>query len=190
MYKSELRKIFLERQKNLSLFDKRRKSEQITGKFFFHFTLNNIRFLHCFIAIEKYNEINTTLIFTRLWDEFPHIQTLVPRISFETNEIENIKYSAQTKLIKNVWQINEPDIGFNVDAEEIDLIIVPLICFDKKGFRVGYGKGFYDKLLKNCRSDCLKIGLSYFPPIEKIADLGNFDVKLDFCITPEKLLSF
>ena len=187
MNKSELRKIYLERRKNLSSFDGKQKSKQIADGFFNHFDLNNVRFLHCFTAIEKFNEIDTTFIFTRIWQEFPNIQTLVPRVNFEISEIENVKFTAETKLAQNIWQINEPEIGLNVEPKEIDIIIVPLICFDEKGFRVGYGKGFYDKLLKNCRSDCLKIGLSYFAPIEKISDVENFDVKLDFCVMPEKV---
>lgn len=72
----------------------------------------------------------------------------------------------------------------------LDAVLVPLIAFDARGFRVGYGKGFYDRFLKTCRADCLKIGLSLFPPVEKIADTADFDVKLDACATPEKIWRF
>ncbi len=82
MEKAELRKIYLERQKNLSFFDKKQKSEQIADRFFNEFDLSNARFLHCFIAIEKFNEIDTTLIFTRLWREFSNVQTLCPARKF------------------------------------------------------------------------------------------------------------
>ena len=77
-----------------------------------------------------------------------------------------------------------------IDEKEIDLVLVPLLCFDKKGFRVGYGKGFYDRFLSKCRSDVLKIGLSYFKPVEKIEDVRDFDVALDYCITPKGVWHF
>ncbi|CAN5441840.1 5-formyltetrahydrofolate cyclo-ligase [soil metagenome] len=190
MTKTELRKIFLERQRNLSPFERMQKSEQIADNFFREFSLDNIRFLHCFVAIEKFNEIDTSLIFKRLWQNFPQLQTLVPRVNFETDKIENLKLTIETKLQENIWQIFEPTANETIETEKIDIILVPLLCFDEKGFRVGYGKGFYDKLLTKCRKDCLKIGLSYFAPIKEISNLENFDVKLDFCITPEKNWKF
>jgi len=77
-----------------------------------------------------------------------------------------------------------------VNDAEIDMVLVPLLCFDRQGHRVGYNKGFYDKFLKRCRPDCLKIGLGYFPPEAAIDDISSFDVKLDHCITPESIFDF
>jgi 5-formyltetrahydrofolate cyclo-ligase len=67
---------------------------------------------------------------------------------------------------------------------------MPLLAFDSKGDRVGYGKGYYDRFLAACRKDVLKIGLSYFPPVSSIDDIEIFDKKLDFCITPERVYAF
>ncbi len=190
MTKLELRKLFLAKQKNLSPADRIEKSQQISNRFFQNFNLSQINFLHCFFPIEKFNEIDTSIIFKRLWQYFPNIQTLVPRVNFQTKEIENLKFTKQTKLVKNVWEIHEPAESELVAAEKIDFVLVPLLSFDERGFRVGYGKGFYDKFLKNCRADCLKIGLSYFPPGEEISDAQHFDVKLNFCVTPEKIVNY
>jgi len=189
MTKAELRKIYLAKQKNLSPSERIEKSRQIANQFFQSFDLSKIRFLHGFIAIEKFNEVDTSLIFKRLWKEFPQMQMLVPRVNFQTREIENLKLTPETKLAENAWKIQEPTNGESVKAKEIDMVLVPLLCFDETGFRVGYGKGFYDKFLKNCRADCLKIGLSYFKPLAEIADAQEFDVKLDFCVTPKKIVN-
>jgi 5-formyltetrahydrofolate cyclo-ligase len=189
MLKSELRKIYLARQKSLSPAERREKSEAIANVFFQTFDLSVINFLHCFLPIGKFNEIDTNLILERLWREFPRVETLVPRVDFETNEIENLKFKNEMKLAENAWQISEPLHDEKVETEKIDIILVPLLCFDARGFRVGYGKGFYDKLLKNCRADCLKIGLSYFAPVAEIEDAQDFDVKLDFCVTPEGIFT-
>lgn len=190
MHKAELRKIYLARRKQLSQLEKEEKSREIANLFFQNFDLTQTKFLHCFYPIERTNEIDTRLIFERLWRDFSQIVTIVPRVNRETDEIENLKFSAETVLVRNSWGISEPVGKEFVESEKIDLVLVPLLCFDEKGFRVGYGKGFYDKFLKNCRPDCLKIGLSYFPPVVKISDVHELDVKLDFCITKENIWKF
>jgi 5-formyltetrahydrofolate cyclo-ligase len=189
MLKSDLRKIYLEKRKSLAAEDVEEKSLTVAEMFFRHFDLSKINFLHCFLPIERFNEIDTKLIFHRVWFEFSHIETLVPRIDVKKGEIENLKFTPVTELVQNAWMIHEPAHNELVASAKIDAVLVPLLCFDLQGFRVGYGKGFYDKFLANCRADCLKIGLSYFPPVEKIADINEFDVKLDFCITPEKVFA-
>lgn len=190
MLKAKLRKICLEKQKSLSPAERTSKSRQISDLFFDKFDLSRIKFLHCFMPIEKFNEIDTKVIFERVWREFPQVETLVPRVNFETSEIENLKFTPETALVQNQWNIHEPSHDEKVEAAEIDLILVPLLSFDARGFRVGYGKGFYDRLLKNCRADCLKIGLSYFAPVEEIEDAWKFDVKLDFCVGSQRIWEF
>ncbi len=190
MNKSELRKIYLTKRKSLSAAERKQKSEKISQRFFALFDLNKIRILHCFLPIEKFDEVDTKIIFERIWREFPHIKTLAPRVNFQTNEIENLIFKPETKLVDNHWQIREPNGNETVKTEKIDAVLVPLLCCDARGFRVGYGRGFYDKFLKKCRVDCVKIGLSYFAPVAEIADTQAFDVKLDFCVTPETIVKF
>ena len=189
MTKAELRKIYLEKQKNLSASERKEKSRAIANRFFAHFDSSRIGFLHCFLPIEKFNEIDTKLIFEKLWQDFPHVKTLVPRVNFQTGELENLRFTADTELKQNQWQIHEPTHDEIVETKKVDLVLVPLLCFDQRGFRVGYGRGFYDKFLKNCRVDCVKIGLSYFNPIAQISDAQEFDVKIDFCVMPERVVN-
>ncbi len=188
--KAELRKIYLIRQRNLSPVERTEKSRAIAGRFFQYFDLSEIEFLHCFLPIEKFSEIETTFIFRKIWREFSKIETLAPRVNFQTDEIENLKYAPEIELVRNVWQIAEPTGNDLIETAKIDLVLTPLLCCDRSGFRAGYGKGFYDKFLRRCRPDCLKIGLSYFEPVEVIADVNEFDVKLDYCVTPEKIYKF
>jgi 5-formyltetrahydrofolate cyclo-ligase len=95
-----------------------------------------------------------------------------------------------TKIKKNEYNIPEPVNGLPVPTEMIDVVFVPLLAYDKLGNRVGYGKGFYDKFLNQCKPDVLKIGLSFFEPEELIEDVFENDVKLDFCVTSEKVICF
>ncbi|MEJ7700831.1 MAG: 5-formyltetrahydrofolate cyclo-ligase [Pyrinomonadaceae bacterium] len=148
MTKAELRKIYLAKQKSLSLFERKQKSEQITDGFFVNLDLNKINFLHCFLPIEKFNEIDTNFIFQKIWRDFPQIETLVPRVNLQTDKIENLIFAPETEIVKNAWEIFEPTNNESIETEKIDVVLIPLLCFDARGFRVGYGKGFYDKFLK------------------------------------------
>lgn len=94
------------------------------------------------------------------------------------------------ELALSDWQIHEPSHNETIASNEIDLVIVPLLAFDERGYRVGYGRGFYDRFLAQCRPDAQKIGLSYFPPVERIDDVNEFDIKLDSCVTPGKVWRF
>ena len=82
MLKAELRKIYLARRKLLSAREKRAKSEAISNLFFRNFDLSEARFLHGFLPIEKFNEIDTRLIFEKIWRDFPQLETLAPRVDF------------------------------------------------------------------------------------------------------------
>jgi 5-formyltetrahydrofolate cyclo-ligase len=69
-----------------------------------------------------------------------------------------------TKIKKNEYNIPEPVDGLEVPAIKIDVVFIPLLAYDKKGNRVGYGKGFYDKFLAECKPETIKIGLSFLNP--------------------------
>ena len=101
---------------------------------------------------------------------------------------ENLK-----KLSKNKFNILEPVSGNEVLPMEHDMIIVPTVGVDKNGFRVGYGGGYYDRLLKpilNKKNRPLIIGLVY--DFQLIDDLINeeHDIKLDVVVTEKQVINF
>jgi len=67
---------------------------------------------------------------------------------------------------------------------------VPLLCFDEKGFRCGYGKGMYDRFLSKCNENVITIGLSFFETEKRIDDIDQFDVPLNYVVTPKNTISF
>jgi len=190
MTKAELRKKYLDERGSLSVDKMEAGSRLIADRFFERFDLGDVRDLHGFISIKKFNEIDTSLIFKRIWKDFPSIRTSAPRLDPEHNELKHYVYKSETKLLENVWGIREPANDELIDSSEIDLVIVPLLCFDKRGYRIGYGKGFYDKFLAGCRLDCLKIGLSLFPAVDLIDDVDEYDIPLDQCVTPTTFYDF
>lgn len=101
-----------------------------------------------------------------------------------------IAINEETAYSLNKFGILEPSEGTEINAKEIGMVIIPLLSFDKTGNRVGYGKGYYDRFLKKSRSNTIKIGFSFFEPIDVIEDTDDYDVPMDYCITPDNFYSF
>lgn len=147
--------------------------------------------VHVFLPIRKNNEVDTFSILNYFKHIHPQLKIVVPRTDFKNLSVSNILYDHEfTILGRNKYDIPEPIHGKIVPAGEIDAVFVPLLGFDVNGNRVGYGKGFYDRFLSECRPDVVKIGLSFFDPVEKINDLNEYDIPLDLCITPGKTWDF
>ena len=187
MKKDELRKIYLSKRKALSSDELNQLSEQLCDLFFLSVDLSKIKVLHIYLPIESKQEPDTWLLMDRLNNEYPAIQLSIPKV--DNDKMESFFYEGNQQLEKNHWGILEPAYGVSTPPEKIDLIVVPLLAFDLHGHRVGYGRGFYDRFLKTCRPDCLKIGLSLFEPVDAI-DFNQHDVLLNQCLTPAQLYSF
>jgi len=141
---------------------------------------------HIFISILKYNELDTSFIINKLKSEQKII--IVPKIS--NNELVHVSINDETEFSLNEYGIKEPNNGNHFIIENLDIIFIPLLAFDIEGHRVGYGKGYYDRFLKLTNNSTLKIGLSFFDPINKILDIDDNDVKLDYCVTPKQVHKF
>lgn len=191
MTKQQLRKHYLSKRKATPAEEITVKSRQITDLFFANFDLSKVKNLHVFLPILKYNEINTFLIIKELQQNFPAMNIIIPKVISMNSTLENYLFD-EKKLIENPWGILEPlgEDQVKILPEHIDLVIIPLLIFDKNGDRVGYGKGFYDRFLQECKPEILKIGLCPEEVIELIEDVNEFDVKMDFCITPHKIYGF
>jgi 5-formyltetrahydrofolate cyclo-ligase len=162
-------------------------SSRIGELFFATVELTGVRTLHTFIRIARFNEIDTSNIYFRVWRDHPEIETFAPRTDPATGLLESVQFSAATEWDENEWGIREPKSEAMAEPAEMDVVLVPLLSFDLDGHRVGYGKGYYDRFLDRCRPDCLKVGLSYFPPVEAIDDIHAGDVALDLCVTPDRV---
>jgi 5-formyltetrahydrofolate cyclo-ligase len=189
-HKSILRKQFKDLRKQLTLAEIEQKSAFIAEAFLFNFDLAEVHYLHIFLAIPEKGEVNTHLIIQKIWAQYPHIQVVSSKTSFENKALSHYEINPDTQFIQNSWGIKEPINTPQVLDNQLDMVLVPLLCFDENGYRVGYGKGFYDRFLANCRPDTLKIGLSFFSPIPQIEDLNKFDIALDYCLSPNKIWSF
>jgi 5-formyltetrahydrofolate cyclo-ligase len=145
-------------------------------------------YFHLFLSITEHKEVNTEFILHLLAGKDKEI--VISKSDFETREMTHFLLTDNTRIKKNEYNIPEPVDGLEVPATKIDVVFVPLLAFDKKGNRVGYGKGFYDKFLSHCKPEAIKIGLSFFEPEELISDVFESDVLLDYCVTPIGVFEF
>lgn len=184
MTKSELRKLYLAKRAEMSVGEIDAVSRAIADQFFREIDLTPVKKLHTFIRASGKHELDTSRIYYRLWKDRADIETYAPRIELGGTIMENVFFHAASDLKENTWGIREPDGEQTAEPSEIDIVLVPLLAYDKTGHRVGYGKGYYDRLLKETRLGCLKIGLSAFPPETEIPDTHAGDVRLDMVLTP------
>ena len=180
--KKELRLIYKSLRKQLSERDREQKSLEITNNLI-QLPIWDKTYFHVFLPITEQKEVDTELILHLLSGKDKEI--LISKSNFETREMTHFLLTDNTRIAKNNYNIPEPVDGIEVPTKKIEVVFVPLLAYDKKGNRVGYGKGFYDTFLSECKPDVIKIGLSFFEPEELISDIFEGDVKLDYCVTPQ-----
>jgi 5-formyltetrahydrofolate cyclo-ligase len=188
--KQDLRKEYLQKRKALTEAEVEGFSKRIHDWFFRSFPVHAYATIHTFLPIKRNNEIDTWLIINTLQKDFA-TDIIIPK-SHEDGTMSHYLLTKETVFEENKWKISEPShIPHLVShVSKIDLVLIPLLCFDKKGYRIGYGKGYYDRFLAECRPDVMKIGLSIFEPVGEISDVDEFDIKMDYCITPNRIWNF
>ena len=145
-------------------------------------------YYHIFLPIKRLREINTEYLLSILSGKDKNI--LISTSNFETMEMKQYLLTDNTKLVENTLGIPEPIGGIELPNTVTQVVFIPLLCYDTKGNRVGYGKGFYDRFLANCKPEVQKIGLSFFEPEITSIRSNTEDIKLNYCITPKKRYKF
>lgn len=119
----------------------------------------------------------STRLFLDKWHTRKHF--FLPRVNGVNLEI--LPYD-RSRLHIGAFDIEEPTGSELTDINEIELIVVPAIAYDRQGNRVGRGKGYYDRLL--AETHAVKIGIGYdFQLIDDGIDTEPHDVKVDIVIT-------
>ncbi|UPQ80610.1 5-formyltetrahydrofolate cyclo-ligase [Flavobacterium azooxidireducens] len=145
-------------------------------------------YYHLFLTIEELKEVDTEFILQILAGKDKEI--VIAKSDFETRKMTHFLLTDNTKIKKNEYNIPEPMNGLEVPVSMIEVVFVPLLAFNLQGHRVGYGKGFYDQFLAECNPETIKIGLSFFEAEEKIEDVFESDIPLNYCVTPSKIYQF
>jgi len=187
--KKDIRKHFLELRLNLDEPTALALNEQLLANAR-QLDYSNVRKAHIFLPISEKKEVDTWPLVKWGRAQWPEMQWVLSRSDMKTGEMNHYLWKTNTILVKNKFGIPEPDQGEGVPPENIDLVFVPLLAFDRHGQRVGYGKGMYDRFLKQCRPDVRTIGLSLFEPVLQIEDADSWDVPLHTVVTPDHIYQF
>ena len=187
--KGELREQFKQARLLLTKEEEDSLNKELLRQFQ-QFNWSKFNYIHIFLPIKSYREPNTILLIDWLQSTFPQTHLVISKSDMKSLTMHHYAWEKDQVLELNKWGIEEPKSGKVILAEQLDVVLLPLLAYDKMGNRVGYGKGFYDRFLSTCRPDCLKVGLSLFDPVELIEDINPMDVPLDYCITPDTIWEF
>lgn len=187
MLKSEIRSLFKSKRKELSPYDISRISSQVQA-----LVMNSLQFhgkyISLYLPIEKQREINTYGLLEDIVMQGGY--PVISKSNFSDHSLSLYLYEGSAQLALSSFGIPEPKYGRMVPEAKLDYVFVPLIALNQKGHRVGYGKGFYDRLLAKCNQNCVFIGLSLFDEFTEITDLHADDVPLHLCFTPNGMYDF
>lgn len=189
MTKEALRKLYRQKRSGLKPAEMARLDDLLLIRFQ-QWPMENINTVLSFLPIEGKGEVNTHLITDYLAFRIPGLQLAYPVMDQSGSTFKSCLVDENTTYKTNAYGIEEPQHAALLPPADIDAVLVPQIICDLKGFRVGYGKGYYDRFLYECREDIMKIGFSYFEPVDAIDDIHQFDIPLSICVTPKKIYEF
>ena len=186
--KDVIRKEYAKKRQELSSLQFQEASSQLIQNTIELIKKNHPECIHCFLPIQSKDEINTAMIIQYCWEN--NIKVVVPVSNFDDGTLKTAEFSPHTKTKLTKHNIPEPMDPVWTKNNAIDLVITPLLAFDRKGYRVGYGKGFYDRFFASLSMETKKVGISLFGPCEAIENINEHDIPLTYCVTPNKVFTF
>ena len=145
MLKKKIRRLYQEKREQLGDLDLEDYNQKIS-EHFFNWLPDSAFTIHIYLPILQKKEINTWPIINELWNR--NMNVVVPIMNMSDGSLSSWLLTPETKIQENIWGVPEPVSADFVDSEAIDLVVVPLLAYDQRGYRVGYGKGFYDSFLR------------------------------------------
>jgi 5-formyltetrahydrofolate cyclo-ligase len=188
--KIEIRRRMLENRNNMTDEEIKSKSELIVQKVLL--TPEYIESQNILLYADYGNEVETGKIFE---DAIKHgKRVFYPKADALTNTMEFYRVLSLSQLVSGYKGIKEPreveSLRYRLNRKEDTLIIVPGVAFDISGYRIGYGKGFYDRYLAN-RRQMSTIALAFSNQIiDEIPHDNTYDIKMDKIATEEIIYSF
>ncbi|WAM30700.1 5-formyltetrahydrofolate cyclo-ligase [Caldicellulosiruptor naganoensis] len=147
--------------------------------------LSKLDFTTAFIYMSLPDEVDTSRIIKYLTAKGKKI--CVPKIVDKEKMIAT-EYRKDSKLKRNKFGIVEPKETIEVNPSNIDICIIPLLAFDRSLNRIGFGKGYYDRFLREVTSSCLKVGIAYYFQMVPRIFAEKHDVELDVIVTDRLIL--
>ncbi|MEL0227608.1 MAG: 5-formyltetrahydrofolate cyclo-ligase [Gammaproteobacteria bacterium] len=184
--KSDLRKKYISKRKNISGNFLNKAEKSLLSIFSTELNLSKKK-VACYASIG--NEFPTKSILNKLLEN--DCEVYLPSIDSHSKILKFLKLDEEENLIKNRFGILEPKSTYEIYPSELDIIFLPCVCFDLKGFRVGMGAGYYDHSLTSTKnSNCKLITLAY--EFQKVIDCypEEHDIRSHACLTEDRYYKF
>ncbi|AYC29572.1 5-formyltetrahydrofolate cyclo-ligase [Paenisporosarcina cavernae] len=139
------------------------------------------------ITISHYPEIETRHIIEKLWELGKKV--VVPKCTHKTREMDFYEITSFDQLENVFLYLQEPNPQKTTLAskESIDALIVPGIAFNKEGYRIGFGGGYYDRFLAGFKGDT--VSLAFTEQLRMDVPVEKYDLPVDMLITSQQVIS-
>ena len=122
----------------------------------------------------------------RLFDRLPGWRWVLPRIELDGSLTLRDR---DLERERHPWGMSQPvDAGDPVPLHEVDLILVPGVAFDRRGTRLGRGKGYYDRMLAERRTDCVAVGVTSSDRVMEEVPIEAHDRRVDYVATESEVM--
>jgi 5-formyltetrahydrofolate cyclo-ligase len=157
--KKTFRQAMKNRLQQMTTYTHETYSHEIASRLFAEDSWKNAKTIGITISVER--EVNTKPIIEKAWQEGKKI--VIPKAIWKSKELNFRLFTSYNQLEKVNFGIFEPKVNetTSILANEIDLLIVPGLCFSKDGYRVGYGGGFYDRFLVDYEGMALSLAFEF-----------------------------
>ncbi len=182
--KEKLRKDKLNLRKNLTLEEKEVFSEKIIERLKKSNIFQEAKSIMLYCSHQNEVDLNELIKHSLKKNK----EVILPTINKKLEALESYQLNCLSEFITGPYSIIEPNKKNKEPyLDKIDLILIPGIVFDKRGNRIGYGHGFYDKFLLEM-TDSIKIGIAYDFQIIKQIKENHHDVSMDFIISEKEVI--
>ncbi|WP_296620466.1 5-formyltetrahydrofolate cyclo-ligase, partial [Marivirga sp.] len=166
MDKNTLRKVYLEKRKLLSQAEYERRNQLLYHRLIEFQKSHQFRSIHTFIPIKENKEPDVFPFVQYLWSKTTGVEVVTAISDLNNPILTHVKIKEDTSFLKNKWGIPEPQDGNPYSIDKIECVLVPMVMGSKSGHRIGYGKGYYDRFLQNCKNQTRFVGVTLGPLIE------------------------
>lgn len=185
-HKTEIRETYRALRNNIPKQTRELFDQAICNSFT---NLISYRYAHVILAYApKEDEVNITPIIQDALSKGKKVA--LPRCSAETGEMSYRLITSLDQLHIGTFGILEPDESLPLYAQndkELSLCIVPAIVYDKDGYRIGYGRGYYDRYLSGSAHTLAGVAYEDFVIAEKLPR-GRFDLAVNIIVTEKKII--
>ncbi|MDP9243219.1 MAG: 5-formyltetrahydrofolate cyclo-ligase [Actinomycetota bacterium] len=155
------------------------------------------RIVERLLALPEVQDATTVSAYFAFGSEIPTVDLLASldgegrRIALplvRDGEMTMVSYRLGDALAMSSYGANEPTAGAEIAPTEVDVFITPGLAFDRRGFRLGYGGGFYDRCFRRARPDALRVGVCYTAQLVEEVPSGPSDEPVDSIVTEEGIV--